>query len=394
MRARIPRPLPVILFATAVFLPLLQARTKPVLPDPVAKIFKKNCLSAGCHSGRFPAINLSLDPDKLFAGAVDKPSTENPALKIIDRANPEKSYLLAKVAGAPSIQGKRMPLDKDPLPEADLKLLREWILGLKGTPPDDDTDSDQKPNVAHASSKPPFWGLSLVNLPTTKTLDKGRFLFRISHRYYPSITAGGGSFFGLDGPSIVLIGFGYGVSDRLTVEAGRTNAFDEFALGVHWALADQGRLPFAAALHIGGALATEEVFGRDGWDSRNLKLNLQLSLVRQMTDRLSLALVPSFATHADHWAEEPDSVLALGMGGRMMIFNDVSVIGEWVPVLSGAKAAASGWGLGVEKKIGGHVFQFFVLNSTGLTPDLYLPGGDLRLADGDLRIGFNIYRTF
>jgi len=65
-----------------------------------------------------------------------------------------------------------------------------------------------------------------------------------------------------------------------------------------------------------------------------------------------------------------------------------------VPRLAGYKDSYSGWGLGIEKKIGGHVFQFFVTDSIGLTASQYLPGGDLKLGDGDFRIGFNIFRTF
>jgi hypothetical protein len=77
-----------------------------------------------------------------------------------------------------------------------------------------------------------------------------------------------------------------------------------------------------------------------------------------------------------------------------MIFNDFSIIWEWVPVLTGYKDNSNGWGLGVEKKIGGHVFQVFLLNSAGLTSDQFIPGGDLRLKDKDFRFGFNIFRTF
>jgi hypothetical protein len=70
------------------------------------------------------------------------------------------------------------------------------------------------------------------------------------------------------------------------------------------------------------------------------------------------------------------------------------MLAEWVPVLSGRKDVENGWGLGIEKKIGGHVFQVFVVNSYGMTTDQYVPGGDLRLRDLDFRFGFNIFRSF
>ena len=78
----------------------------------------------------------------------------------------------------------------------------------------------------------------------------------------------------------------------------------------------------------------------------------------------------------------------------MVLFNNVSLVGEWLPVLSGYKANSDSWGLGFEYKIGGHVFQAFLSNSFGLTTDQFSPGGDLVLADNDYRFGFNIFRTF
>lgn len=77
-----------------------------------------------------------------------------------------------------------------------------------------------------------------------------------------------------------------------------------------------------------------------------------------------------------------------------MALNDISIIWEWIPVLDGYKKNSNGWGLGVEKKIGGHVFQVFFINSEGLTSDQYVPGGDMKLRDKDFRLGFNIFRTF
>ncbi len=77
-----------------------------------------------------------------------------------------------------------------------------------------------------------------------------------------------------------------------------------------------------------------------------------------------------------------------------MFLEDLSLIGEWIPVVAGYKDITNAWGFGIEKKIGGHVFQVFATDSIGLTSAQFITGGDLRLGDGDLRIGFNIFRTF
>ena len=74
--------------------------------------------------------------------------------------------------------------------------------------------------------------------------------------------------------------------------------------------------------------------------------------------------------------------------------DDFSLIGEIIPIIHGYKSPSNGWGIGCEYKVGGHVFQGFLTNSSGLTTDQYIPGGNFDIKDNDYRIGFNIYRSF
>jgi hypothetical protein len=112
--------------------------------------------------------------------------------------------------------------------------------------------------------------------------------------------------------------------------------------------------------------------------------------------RLSFLVVPALATNTNHWDVDSKTNLGLGFGARFMVLEDLSLVAEWTQVLTGYKVDGgySAWGLGVEKKIGGHVYHVFVTNAYGLTPSQFLTGGDLRLGDGDFRFGFNIFRTF
>jgi mono/diheme cytochrome c family protein len=106
-----------------------QAKNRPAkeIPADVLKVFKASC--ASCHAGQKPPMGLSLVPGKIGA-AIDAPSTEMPQLKLLDTANPEASYLLKKILGSGDISGAKMPGDED-LAEADLGILKTWILGLK-----------------------------------------------------------------------------------------------------------------------------------------------------------------------------------------------------------------------------------------------------------------------
>lgn len=238
--------------------------------------------------------------------------------------------------------------------------------------------------------KPAFWGTRLINLPTTTAIEAKDVLLRISHRFYGPVDEGYDTFFGLDSGANVYISLGYGITDKLGISIGRARLFNEWELGLDWAAVEQevtAGLPFSAALHAGFDWVTQEGLG-------TLKWNFQLSLSHQISKRMSVLAVPSFSTNTNFQDLDPEGTLAIGLGCRYMIFEDFSIALEWIPVVSGFKDVQNGWGLGLEKKIGGHVFQVFVTNSLGLTGSQFVPGGDLRLEDLDFRIGFNIFRTF
>jgi len=384
--------------------------------DKVRGILKRNCTSAGCHSGKYPPAGLNLEPDRFPASVVGIASQEKPGSLIVDPAAPEKSYLLAKIKGEPGIVGVRMPAKHDPLSAADIQQVEEWLKSLAAGPSgtgletasggaargpafspaaDLRNDSGQaaKPK---APSAPAFWGTRLVNLPTTTTLSRGELLFRVSHRFQPPASSGWDSLYGFDGPAFILLSLGYGITDNLMVTVGRSKLYQEWDFGVGWAFLEPGEkssLPISATLHAGGSLVTLDKPQGTDWSGR-FRFNALVSLSYQLDDRLSVLLVPAFSSNTNFWEPDSEGTFALGIGGRFRVFDDVSLFGEWMPALAGYKDEFSSWGLGVEKKIGGHVFQFFVTDSIGLLASQYLTGGDLRLGDGDFRFGFNIFRSF
>lgn len=242
----------------------------------------------------------------------------------------------------------------------------------------------------NSDDKPAFWGTRLINLPTTTTMGKKDILLRISHRFYGPVDEGIDTFFGLDSGANILFSLGYGITDRLGITVGRSRLFQEWEFGLDWLVAEQGQtggLPFSAALHAALDWVTMEGSG-------NARGTFQLSLSHQLSKKLSFMVVPAFTTKTNFWELNPEGTLSIGLGSRYMVFEDLSIILEWIPVISGYKDVQNGWGLGLEKKIGGHVFQVFFTNSFGLAGSQFVPGGDLRLEDFDFRFGFNIFRTF
>ena len=376
------------------------------LQEEVKTILKRNCSVSGCHRGTYPRRNLNLEEDKFLKSLINIPSQEIPSLKLVDKENPEQSYLLMKIKADKAIVGRRMPLDSSPLIDDEIRIIEDWISSpaaaqveqKKILPQLDKTALETKSEYEKKEiRKPSFWGTRVINLPTTQSIGKGRLLFRVSHRFYPAIRSGYDSFYGLDGPAVILLSFGYGLRDNLDLTLARTKLNKEVELSLKWVMFEQGKiltLPFSAALNLGGSLVTQSQPDRKVFRADNMKFNLQVILSHQVSNTLSLVLVPAYSSNTNHWDSPSEGTFALGAGGRWMIFNDFSIIWEWIPVLAGYKDNSNGWGLGIEKKVGGHVFQVFILNSIGLTSDQFIPGGDFRLKDWDFRIGFNIFRKF
>jgi len=371
------------------------------LGQKASEIIKKNCSVSGCHAGRHPTANLNMEPGKFPATVVDVPSSEKPPLKIVDSSDPEKSYLLMKIKGSPGIAGGRMPLSRSPLPADQISTLGDWVKSLQGAVSEagaNATKSGQEPPKASPNrfEKPAFWGTRLINLPTGSTVDKGHLLFQVSHRFVPEVDSGYDFFFGLDGPAHVLLGLGFGLTDNLSVFLSRANYYKEVEVGADWRFLDAAKSgpPVSAAIHVSGSFVTQSSLGAAIIGQDRFKFNSQLSVSYQIDNRLSLLLVPAYSSNTDHWDTPSQGTLALGFGGRWMFLDDFSLVAEWMPILSGYKDAFSGFGIGFEKKIGGHVFQVFFHSSTGLTSDQFLPGGDLNPLRGSLHFGFNIFRTF
>jgi len=380
------------------------------VPADVKAIIGHSCSVSGCHRGRFPTGNLNLEPDKILASTLNVPSGEAPDRKYVDTADPEKSYLLAKIKGQPGIVGARMPAQRDPLADDQIKAIEAWIQSLKGS----QSAGGDSPRVAGgsvgggqaasarkgAARKPAFWGTRIINLPTAETIDKRGVLFRVSHRFFPPLSIGEDGAYGLDGPAFVLLSLGYAITDRFMITVGRTNLNQEWEAYADYRLfelSESSAVPLSGTLHVGASLVGVDKPEGEVWASR-FRFSALFSLSWKVTDRLSLLAVPGFASNTNFMEPDSEGTFSLGLGGRVLVFDDLSIIGEWVPVLAGYKIFGNGWGLGLEKKIGGHVFQVFVNNYFGLTAAQFLPGGDLgqfqtRFFDR-MRFGFNIFRTF
>lgn len=378
----------VVLVSTAISMGFQEL--KPVAAG-AENVFSKNCSRSGCHTGSYPPQGLNLDKDHFQDSLIDVSSREVPHLKLVDTKNPEQSYLLMKIKGSEGIIGSQMPAYAPPLKAEEISAVESWVWSLEGS-----SFGGKRVSARNEIKKPAFWGMRAINLPAPRPIGKNNGLFWVSHRFFPATKEGYDTFYGLDGPASILLGLGYGISDSISLTLSRANVLKEFELGLKWTLKNQdiANRPFSMAFLGSLSLRTLSVPDKSTFRRKNFSLNLQTSLAYVVHPSVSVLLVPGYSTNTDPKEDSFQGTLYLGLGGRIRIIDDVSIILEWIPVLSGYSLESYGWGMGIEKKIGGHVFQAFILNSVGITTPQFVPGGDFRIGDGEFRIGFTIYRWF
>ena len=97
------------------------------------EIFTPTCASIGCHDPLGQSSQMILSAGRAYAQIVNQASVEMPSLARIAPNDPANSYLYRKITGS-GITGERMPLNRAPLTDAQIKLVRDWI--RRGAPND------------------------------------------------------------------------------------------------------------------------------------------------------------------------------------------------------------------------------------------------------------------
>jgi hypothetical protein len=355
----------------------------------VGPLLQSRCALPGCHVGPEARAGLRLEVGQIYATAVNvRARTESRLLRVVPRS-PERSLLFLKLLPADQghYRGPRMPLSMDPLSAEEIALVRGWI---EAFPAD---RWPEPPSTEPAASAPrSFHDSALVNLPTSDPLGRHVLEFRILHRFKaPAGDAGSHDFYGLDTDAWVSIGLAFGLGETVDVGLRRTNLQHDFEAYSKWVPVRQspGGAPLSLALR-GSFSNLREAIGVN----RN-RYGAQAVLARRFGDHLSLMLVPTYVTRTNYLdALDLRGTGAIGVGGEWRLNSRMAVTGEWIAQLSGVQNDFQSGSIGFSIATARHAFNVFVTNTAGAHTDLYVTGGDVKLRDGDFRLGFNISRTF
>ncbi len=244
-------------------------------------------------------------------------------------------------------------------------------------PPDDELEIDPV--------EPDF---VVVNLPTTARLPRGKLVFRVTHRFARGLGAGdfgdlAADFFSIDGGAQNGLELRYGLLAATQLWIHRTS---DRTIAFH---VTQGLLrQDGAPLSLQADLSIE---GLDNF-SEEFSPRVGLTLSRKLGARAALYLSPAFVGNTNLLSTGDNSSLVLGLGGRLRLTENTSLLAEAHPRLAGYDNGRDPLlAFGIERRVGGHCFQLHVANDLATTPAQLARG---QVGPDDWFLGFNISRKF
>jgi len=233
---------------------------------------------------------------------------------------------------------------------------------------------------------------ALAALPTTLRIPSGRFSFRLTHRFSRPIDQDGvgeffADFFGFDSAAQIGLELRYGIRPGTQATVYRTNNRDIQFLGQHELLRQDDAVP--VTVH-----ALVAVQGADNF-SEDFATTIGAVVSRRVADRAMLYAQPVVVLNASPLPGDEvddDHAVMLGVGARVRIgASQTYVVAEYAPRVAGYDAGVDHASVAIEKRYGGHVFQFNVSNGLGTSFRQLARGGP---PSEDWFIGFNLTRRF
>jgi Membrane bound beta barrel domain (DUF5777) len=243
------------------------------------------------------------------------------------------------------------------------------------------------PDIPVNALQPDF---NLAALPTTLRMPSGKWAFRITHRFTRAL--GQGDFgdllsnaFGFDGGAQIGFELRYGLRPGTQLGVHRTSDRSIQFFGQQTLMNERAGAPVGL-----DAIATIE-------GTENLHDHYQsaigLVLSRNAGRWAALYAEPMIVLNSSPFPEDAgdNHTVLLGLGARLRVRPSTYVLAEFSPRLAGYDPGESQVSFGVERRVGGHLFQINVSNGFGTTLGQVARG---TLSDNDWYIGFNISRKF
>jgi opacity protein-like surface antigen len=259
---------------------------------------------------------------------------------------------------------------------------------------EDETETIKKKDYTTAT----FKTTRLINGHSVENVALGVLDFRISHRF-GFLSSGAYELFGLDNASMRMA-FDYGLTKRWMIGVGRSTyqkQFDGFTKFKF--LRQSNKMPITLSA-VGGVMYKSLKF--DNPDQINfltskLYYSGQILLGRKFSESFSFQVMPTIIHYnLVEGVNDPNDVFSIGAGSRMKLSKRVSINVEYYYQLPDYKLpeTTNSLSIGFDIETGGHVFQLYVTNSSGMTERSFIAETNGDFFKGDIRFGFTISRVF
>ncbi len=258
-----------------------------------------------------------------------------------------------------------------------------------------------------------FRDTRIISGQSVETSIQGQAKFIISHRFGDIYQENPFSllynFFGFSGGTNMRIGLDYGITNWLTVGAGRSNLDKTYDGFVKVKLLKQStgdfNCPVTLSFYSDISVITDttnEIL--KPYFTSGIGYANQLLIGRKFSDGFSLQLMP---THIHRnlvdLNSDPNDVFAIGIATKVRVAKSIDLTGEYYYILPNQLPAGydNCLSIGADFITKGHVFQLQLSNSPYLIPEHYIgrtQGNIFEMVNGkpdiNIRFGFNITRTF
>ncbi len=260
-------------------------------------------------------------------------------------------------------------------------------------------ETDKKETIEFTTAT--FKTTRLINGHSIENVAPGVLDFRVSHRF-GYINSGSYELWGLDNATMRL-GFDYGLSKRLMIGIGRSTYQKQYDGFTKFKLVRQSTglrtMPLSVSV-VATMMYKSMKFenpDRENYQTSNLYYCGQIIFARKFSESLSLQIAPTVIHYnLVPTATDPNDLLSIAGGGRVKISKRVSINVEYCYQLPAYQftGTQNSLSVGFDVETGGHVFQLYMTNSTGMTERTFITETTGNFFKGDIHPGFTISRVF
>ena len=259
-----------------------------------------------------------------------------------------------------------------------------------------------------------FFSTRIINAHSNEMLGDKVWQYRIEHRFGDMFGEAGGptAGFGFDNAADIRFAFEHGLTDKITVGFGRNKGIggaypsslleglvkvqllrqnNEKKIPVSITVAQESFYSYMKKSPNPASIASFPEF------SHRMSYATQMTIARKLTDRGSIAIIPTY-THRNYVQfNDVNDMFSLGAALNLKVTKSFSLLAEYFYAFvdpSIKDVETNMMALGMEWNTNGHNFRICLTNARGFGAVQYLAENDSRISNGQLRMGFSITRDF